>query len=92
MQETSSAVSIPEGEEFAMCVYALQRYAGLSFTEAYTYVWTEQFGRPAHVFGISRQALHSRLKNARRKIDACETPVLEVIEPYVKAAPLLWVD
>ena len=91
MEDIESTIPIIEGKEFAICVYALQRYAGLSFNEAYTYVWME-LGRPPHVFGISRQALHSRLKNARRKIAACEAPVLEIIEPYVKAAPLLWVD
>lgn len=81
---------LPEGEGFAISVYLLQYYAELSFVEAHTYVWVEVFHRPAD-FNISRQALHSRLKNARRKIRECEVPVLEMIKPFVESAQHIWV-
>ena len=90
MNDSEVFRTIPEGEGFAICVYLLQYYADLSFVEAYTYAWVEQFHRPAD-FEITRQALHSRLRNARRKIRECEAPVLEMIAPYVESAQQIWV-
>lgn len=90
MNESKNFQTIPEGDGFAICVYLLQYYAGLSFVEAYTYTWVEQLNRPAD-FEITRQALHSRLRNARRKIRECEAPVLKMIAPYVESAQQIWV-
>jgi hypothetical protein len=92
MSTESSLETLPEGEEFAICVYMMQSYAKLSFMEAYVYLWTEQFRRPAHVFGKSRQAIYSLKKKAERKIEECDVPILDMIRPYVESAPFLWVD
>lgn len=92
MSSKSSLATLPEGEEFAICVYLMQAYGGLSFNEAYVYLWTEQFNRPAHVFSKSRQVIYSLKKKAKKKIEECDVPVLDMIRPYVESAPYLWVD
>lgn len=91
MNEIQPSVSIPEGEGFAISTFILQNYAGLTFSEAYAYLWVEHFRRGRSTLGKSRQAVYSLIKNAKRKIGSCGIPVLEMIGPYVRTADFLWV-
>lgn len=76
----------------AMCTYLLQKYAGLTFNEATTYLWTCQLYWPQANLGKSRQAVYGLRKSALKKIEACEKPVLDMIKPYVDCLRLIWID
>lgn len=83
---------MPNWEIFAICTYILQNFAGLTFTEATTYLWTSQFCFGEATSGKSRQAIYSLKKKAMKKINDCNVPVLDMIALYVKSAPFIWVD
>lgn len=85
---------LPEGEEFAICTYILQKYAGLTFREATVYLLRCQFDLKWGdvTEGMSRQTVYSLNKKALRKIEECGEPVLDMIRPYVEKAPMLFIS
>ncbi len=84
---------LPEGEEFAICTYLLQKYAGLTFKEATVYMHTAYSNWAHPMMEIrSPQAVYSLKKKAVAKIRKCEEPVLDMIQPYVDKAPFLLID
>ncbi len=92
MDEMSSTDMMPEQENFAICTYILQNYAGLTFAEATTYLWAFEFKWGLANTGRSRQAIYSLKNKALKKIEACDVPVLEMIRPYVNTTSNIWID
>lgn len=85
---------LPEREEFAICTYILQKYAGLTFREATIYLLKCQFDRKWGdvTYGMSHQVVYSLKRRAVKKIEKCSEPVLDMIKPYVDRAPILLVS
>ncbi len=81
-EEYDEDLMVPGGSDTAMCMFILQKYAGLTFNEAWTYLTEEIFGWDIPE-DRSRQSRYGLKKSAIEKINSCEEPVLELIKPYV---------
>lgn len=73
-------------------MFILQSFAGLTFKEAYVYLWVEKFNYSDWNLGLSRQATYSFIRKAKKKIEECEDPVEKFIQSYVESAPMVIMD
>ena len=83
---------IDGGTDTAVCMFILQKYAGLTFNEAWAYLAGDVYGWWKFMPDKSRQSIYRLKKRAREKIAACDEPVLKMIEPFAAVPSSFIID